>query len=149
MHAAAVAATQELHLRMRPSSDERTQSVMEWIFKYSQQLTKLSLDTRPHVQLLDSLPCPNLLELELSNCDVQLGEAATRQSGFFEVCTKLTRLDLRCSIIDAPAGAVLDSLSSLVHLQHLDVAPMQERTQYMLGGFVWCHTAALAAPDIP
>lgn len=39
--------------------------------------------------------------------------------------TKLTRLELECHIIDAPAGGVLDGgLSSLVHLQHLDVEQM-------------------------
>jgi hypothetical protein len=73
---------------------------------------------------LQQLPCPNLLELKLGwGCDVQLGPA-DGYPGVIQGCTKLTNLELRCTIIDAPDLTVLDgSLSSLVQLQHLWVNP--------------------------
>jgi hypothetical protein len=55
--------------------------------------------------------------------DVQLGPTAEHDHpGVIQGCTKLTRLELcDCSIVDvmdAPAGTVLDCLSSLVNLEH-------------------------------
>lgn len=53
---------------------------------------------------------------------MQLG-AAVGWPGVLQGCTSLTYLNLRCSIIDAPYGALVGSLSSLVHLQHLELMP--------------------------
>ena len=55
---------------------------------------------------------------------MQLG-AADGHPGVIQGCTKLTYLELWCNIVDAPVhNDVLDgSLSSLVHLQYLNVMP--------------------------
>jgi hypothetical protein len=74
-------------------------------------------------EILRQLPCPNLLDSELNFSDVQL-EAADGYPGVIQGCPKLTRLDLTLTGIDAPQHGVLDSLSSLVHLQHLKIMSM-------------------------
>jgi hypothetical protein len=156
LHAAAVAATQDLQLwfgddqspskgTLIPRSQEG--STLDWFTHYSQHLTRLQLDR--FQQPLQQLPCPNLLDLKLncgcaelglgpSYCRLQLG-AADGQPGVIQGCTKLTRLELYCDITDAPEGSVIDSLSSLVHLQHLDVRAMKfvanRGVECALGGF--------------
>jgi hypothetical protein len=145
LHAAAVAATNQLLFLNGESrnstwgsttsiaSPERAQSVLGWLDQYGEHLTYLSMSRFPSVQ---QLPCANLRELLLQECSVQLGPAADGTPGVIQCCTKLTRLDLSCSIIDAPAGAVVHrSLSSLLHLQSLSVWPrIQERDSYSVGG---------------
>jgi hypothetical protein len=84
---------------------------------YGQHLTRLGMDECP--QLLQQLPCPNLLELLLGWSTVQLGPRAD-SSGVFQGCTKLTKLVMRVVHDTSAEGGVLDSLSSLVHLQHLE-----------------------------
>jgi hypothetical protein len=93
---------------------------LAWLPKYGQHLTSLHLGRCD--QLLQHLPCPDLLELKLWGCmRVQLGPAADGSPGVIHGCTKLTRLDLASSsVIDGSEGAVVDSLSCLVHLQHLN-----------------------------
>jgi hypothetical protein len=65
------------------------------------------------------------LELIVTSSSLQLG-AADGYPGALQVCTKLTHLGLWWINIDTPEGAELDSLSSLVHLQHLVVMPRYE-----------------------
>ena len=72
---------------------------------------------------LRELPCPNLLELTLTSGSVQLG-AADGYPGVVQGCTKLSQLELWWNSLGIPDDAVLDSLSSLVHLQHLVVMVM-------------------------
>ena len=116
LHAAAVAATHQVELRT-----DRVQPGLNWMSQYGNCVTNIDLNL--FKQPLQQLPCPNLLELKLCLCSIQLGPTADGQPGVVQGCTKLTRLDMRCNLIDAPAGAVVDSLSSLVHLQHLSLLP--------------------------
>jgi hypothetical protein len=127
LHAAAVAATQELQLYFGDIAHplgriphQHEDCVLNWLSSYGQHLT--SLDMGSLSQPLQQLPCPDLLELKLSNCNVQLGPAADGQSGVLPGCTKLTKLDLYCKFADNPGG-VLGGLSSLEHLQHLHLWP--------------------------
>jgi hypothetical protein len=85
----------------------------------------MDMSTEPLLQL----PCPNLRELQLFLCSVQLGPTADGEPGVVDDCTKLTRLELNCHMMDGP---VIDGLSRLVHLQHLHVHPrptMAKRVQ--------------------
>jgi hypothetical protein len=130
-----VAATQELRLGGwdNPFTDEKAAGFWPWIADFGQFLTRLDLSHFP--QPLQHLPCPNLLELKLYGCDVQLGPAADGTPGVIHGCTKLTKLDLDSNIIDAPEGTVVDSLSCLVHLQHLEAEGMWDILRsYKFGG---------------
>ena len=126
-HAAAVAATGELDLYCwGVSNPTSADSLLMWLEHYGQQLTYLRMKSfQPFPRLLQQLPCPNLQELVLSDgCSLQLGPAADGTPGVIQGCTKLKRLELQCNIIDAPAGPVVgDSLSQLLQLEHLQVAP--------------------------
>ena len=116
MHSAAVAATQDVTLASM--STERAVSLLKWLPHHGDHLTRLELAVQQHE--LRQLPCPDLLDLSIRFCRVQLS-AADDFPGVLQECTKLTRLHLFCEIVDAPGGAVADSLSSLVHLQHLRI----------------------------
>jgi hypothetical protein len=124
LHTAAVAAADALYLNWTSGTERmqwRIDTVGQWFSLYGQHLTSLVVDSPVgRWPLLQQLPCQKLLELQLSYCSVQLG-AADGQKGVIHGCTKLTRLVLCCNIIDAPVGTVVDSLSSLVHVQHLCV----------------------------
>jgi hypothetical protein len=72
MHAAAVAATDDLELSHL--SQQRAASLLGWMSHHGQNLTKFELNYY-YEQPLQQLPCPNLLELKLDGCDVQLGPA--------------------------------------------------------------------------
>ena len=114
------------------------ESVLEWLPHHGQQLTRLSLKLGLSSQLIRQLPCQHLLELKLLECDIQLG-AADGFPGVIEGCSKLTRLELECNILDATERAVMDGLSSLVHLQHLVVAPAAHKRfawqdEYVIAG---------------
>jgi hypothetical protein len=77
-------------------------------------------------------------------------------------CTKLTHLELKCNIIDAPADAVLGSLSDLQDLQRLEVVPKAGGTlgkQYKLAGLsgdtlprlqrlIYLHFSGLSAENL-
>jgi hypothetical protein len=117
MHSAAVAATQDVTLSSM--STERAVSLLKWLPHHGDRLTRLELAV-PQQHELRQLPCPDLLDLSIRFCRVQLS-AADGFPGVFQECTKLTRLYLLCEIVDAPGGPVADSLSSLVHLQHLRI----------------------------
>lgn len=137
LHAAAVAATDNVLLDIRqadPSSGQRADCFRSWLPQYGQHLTQLELQSLP--QPLQQLPCPNLQHLELTGLSVQLGPVEGSYPGVLHDCTKLTFLKLDCNIIDGPEGAVLDSLSTLVNLQYLDVKPRDLQTLWMyhLGG---------------
>jgi hypothetical protein len=131
MHAAAVAATQRMELA-EPSTDS-VQSGLHWMSQYGQHVTKFTLSNHQHP--VNKLPCPSLLDLQLWQCSVQLGPTADGQPGVVPGCTKLTRLEMCCNILDAPEGAVVDCLSSLVDLQHLSVLPVDAQFHHhCLGG---------------
>ena len=129
MHAAATAATQDLQLDgwNLPGWPKLDKSVEGWLLQYGQHLTNLYL-RGPGWPLLQS-PCPNLQKLVLGQCTMQLGEIADGNPGVIKACNKLTCLVFQGRFIDAVEGSVVDSLSSLVHLQHLDVG-----TSRPLGG---------------
>jgi hypothetical protein len=139
LHAAAVAATDAMTFTTTNYRNgyelprQPAESAMVWLCHYGQQLTSLELALLP--QPIQQLPCPNLQELTLSACQVQLGAAADGQPGVLQGCTKLKQLSLSCDILDTPESrAVLEScsavvdcgLSSLVHLQHLELAPKRQ-----------------------
>lgn len=139
LHAAAVAATQELGLGtyfLVPSANDihvtspgGARSALKWLDHHGHHLT--SLRVQRNVGPVHQLHSPNLLQLYLGHmCSVQLGTAADGSPGVVHSCSKLTRLELRwCGVIDAPGGnVVVDCLSSLVHLQHLDWWPDGEAT---------------------
>jgi hypothetical protein len=111
---------------------QHADSFLHWLSQYGQQMTSLRLlgFPRPIQQLL----CPNLLHLTLEECSVQLGPAADGSAGVMQGCTKLTRLELACSVIDTREGAVLDSLSCLVDLQDLSVRPRKDMVDYWMAG---------------
>jgi hypothetical protein len=119
LHAAAVAAIDVMMLR----GDHTINKAFTWLASYGHHLTKLHLVAfkAPLLQL----PCPNLQELNLDHCYVQLGPTADGQRGVLEACTKLTRLELGCDIMDQPLrGSMLSTcLDRLQHLQHLHVLP--------------------------
>jgi hypothetical protein len=125
--AAAVATAQELQLYFGSLGSplgriphQQAGCVVNWLSLYGKHLTCLNIAF--FAPPLQQLPCPNLLELSLEECSVQLGPAADGRSGVLQGCTKLTCLELYCKFIDIPGG-VLGSLSSLEHLQHLEVWP--------------------------
>jgi hypothetical protein len=128
MHAAAVAATSELRLSFGSADDsipkEAVDCAFQWLSLYGQHVTSLHLYGLDLV-LVNPLPCPNLQNLHMFECNVQLGPGADGTAGIIHGCTKLTCLELRSTMVDTstPEGAVIDSLSSLVHLQHLSVEP--------------------------
>jgi hypothetical protein len=111
-------------------AEERAKGLMKWLPLYGQHLTRLQLHKFPLI--IKQLPCPNLLELDLNHCDVQLSPARGK-TGVIQCCPKLTQLELGVlNITDSPEGTVLDSLSSLVHLQDLAVYPAVD--PYAIGG---------------
>jgi hypothetical protein len=124
LHAAAVAATEQLSLTAADST--RTESVLNWISHYGQHLTSPSFDKLAHP--VWQLQCRHLQDLQLLSCQVQLGAAADGQQGVIQGCTKLTCLWLHSELLDSPDGAVLDGLSSLVHLQSLILQPATGRS---------------------
>jgi hypothetical protein len=131
LHEAAVAATSELRLSFGSSDDSISEEAMdcasEWLSLYGQHVTSLHVDGSCQV-LVHPLPCPNLQSLHMFDCNVQLGRGADGTAGVIHGCTKLTYLELTWTMFDTstPEGAVVDSLSSLVHLQHLSVSPHAE-----------------------
>jgi hypothetical protein len=143
LHAAAVAATDDLHLL----GIRHGESSLQWLSHYGQYVTRLALGC--FQKPLQQLPCPALLQLDLGrsfkHCSVQLGPA-DGYAGVVQSCPKLTRLELHCcDIIDTPAGDVLDSLSSLVHLQHLKVQAYTYPSRwYAVGGLSEATLACLA-----
>mgnify|MGYP001807862828 CR=1 FL=1 len=153
LYVAAVAATDDLRLMFGPNRTDPdvfntsdAAGALEWIGNHGQHLTSLHFDGWP--QLLQELHCPELLQLQLSYCNVQLGPTADGVPGVIQGCTKLTRLELDDSdILDTSDDAVVDSLSSLVHLQHLDVgfdSVLFERATLPC----WQHLTALSQPRL-
>lgn len=118
--------------RITIASREHAESYLQWLPRHGQHLTGFGMLGFP--QLLQQLPCANLLELCVEDCSVQLGPAANGQLGVVQGCTLLTCLELGCNISDTAAGSVLDSLSALVHLQHLSVLPKVQLSEYSVAG---------------
>jgi hypothetical protein len=97
------------------------ESVLKWFKDFGQHLTRLYIS---HIPVpLQQLACSKLQALTLEHCSTQLGPAADGHQGVIQDCTNLTRLEV-CLVDDlsAQTGSV-DSLSSLVHLQHLEWWP--------------------------
>jgi hypothetical protein len=120
LHAAAVAATQDLQLGRQQPTDAK--SAMQGVSHYGQHLTSLFVGG-PRWPL-QQLCCPNLQELRVHFCNVLSAVAMDGQPHIHQDCTKLTRLQMIFDMRGAPEGAELDSLSSLVHLQHLEIMPI-------------------------
>jgi hypothetical protein len=119
MHGAATAATQDMQLGYDRQS--AFDSALLYLTKYGEHLTKLEL-AEFHRGLLRP-PCEHLQYLALGGrISMQLG-MGHGQPGVLHGLTKLTHLELRGNLQDVAGGAVVDNLSSLVHLQHLDLNP--------------------------
>jgi hypothetical protein len=117
---AAAAATTSLDL-FRPQLD----AFLPWSSSYATSLTSLRLEGTLEDDTFDpsiqQLPCPNLVELELSKCAVQLC-ASSQHLGLLHCCTALTRLELRFvnildGSLDGPAGAAPGAVAQLQRLQ--------------------------------
>jgi hypothetical protein len=139
LHAAAAVATDCLQFDFTEDNEScriNETTTEHWLSKYGQHLTSLSV--RGMRRARRDLPCSNLQELQLTDCTVQLAAEADGYPGVIQGCTKLTRLYLCSEIIGAPEGAVVDGLSSLVHLQYLWVHPSMlsadGAVRYMCGG---------------
>ena len=122
LHAAAIAATECLDLpALSPQPSTTGSSLPGWLRHYGQHLTRLHLGIP--CRLL-RLPCPMLLELKLSSLSCKVKLNATHGClGALQQCTKLTRLELQCTITDISHEGQADGLSSLVNLQHLEMKP--------------------------
>ena len=130
LHAAAMAATDSL--QVMDSAHTGPGSALAWLSQYGSHLTRLRLYGDDG--LYSKLPCGNLQSLEVWNGSVLLRPAADGRPGVLQGAgTRLTRLELRCNLIDAPEGSVLD-LSGLSSLQHLTVAPQASSQAYSVGG---------------
>lgn len=119
--------------RLRVKSPACAQSILAWLGNSGQHVTSLHMVcfTEP----LRQLSCRNLLKLRLDyGRSVQLGPAADGSPGLVNCCTNLTSLEVRGTIADAPERAVVDVLSSLVHLQRVVVWPSNSGYRYSLGG---------------
>ena len=110
MHAAAVAATDELIIHGLPTAN--VDSYLTWLDKYGQQMTCLGFQSFPKPLL--QLPCLNLLELTLNGGylpdRLQLGPVAVNEyPGVLQGCTKLTCLEvcnhLISDVVDGPLQA--------------------------------------------
>jgi hypothetical protein len=139
LHAAAVAATDTVDLQGEDRSE-----LLAWLPQYGHHVTMLKLLMFDEAVL--QLPCPNLQELKLHFCSVQLGPTADGQPGVVQSCTKLTRLDLWCHIMDDP---MLDSLSQLVHLQYLHILPRRPGPLVNGAGHESCTIEGLSAATLP
>lgn len=84
----------------------RAKCFLDWLAKYGHHVISLRISSWG----LQQLRCPNLQALSLEHCSVQLGPI-DEQPGILVDCTKLTRLELGCTIMDTPARVicVLDS----------------------------------------
>jgi hypothetical protein len=128
-------ASPDQQLSMAP---EHAGSFLVWLSHYGQHITALCMLGFP--QPLQQLPCPNLELLCLEDCSLQLGPTSDGQPGVIQGCTRLTTLKLRCTLHEA--GAVVDSLSSLVYLEQLSVLPIDlERVENSIAG--------LSTPTLP
>jgi hypothetical protein len=87
----------------------RAKCFLDWLAKYGHHVISLRISSWGLV--LQQLRCPNLQALSLEHCSVQLGPIV-EQPGILVDCTKLTRLELGCTIMDTPARVicVLDSV---------------------------------------
>jgi hypothetical protein len=100
---AAAAATQSLDLFF--NSPERHDAFLGWTANHGSSLTHLRLFADPDHTPVRQLPCPNLLQLELVSCCVQLC-ASSEGMGLLHSCTALTHLD----ICFARSDSLLDGL---------------------------------------
>jgi hypothetical protein len=130
--AAAAAPPDELDLEFEDSPQRLDAFLTCWSSAHGSSLTKLHLSaTRclasSHSNPIRQLPCPNLLELKLVDCRVQLC-ASSEGPGLLHTCTALTALILNDPIlldgdVDAPAGAV--PAAAVARLQHLELTQPQ------------------------
>jgi hypothetical protein len=109
---AAAAATQSLYLRAPDSP--RCDGFLRWISNHGGSLTSLLLDRSPSP--IRQLRCPNLLELTLDECRVQLLPSSSSM-GLLHSCPALMCLSLRGpTVLDGaggPAGGVAPVLAQL------------------------------------
>ena len=124
LRAAAVAATDQLSFG--PCNQFRREArFVEYLNNYGKHVTRLHMDSISGPIWM--LPCPNLKDLSLSECDVLFVPGDFRLQGVIPGCTKLTRLKFLGTILDAAdenAAVELNILSRLVHLQHLELMPL-------------------------
>jgi hypothetical protein len=139
---AAAAATQSLELDAykRP---QRCDAFLSWTSSYGSSLTRLLLAYSPSP--IRQLPCPNLFELTLDFCRVQL-LPGIEGPGLLHSCTALTSLILRGPTVlhgaDGPAPPSSPGVARvLAQLQHFELegevpaGPVLEcRADQALGG---------------
>jgi len=133
LHRAAAAATREIQLEKTVQSSS---SLWLRVLRHGQHLSSLRL--RAPGETLTQLPCPNLLDLDLSGTPLHLGASST-DPGVLHSCSRLTRLRLsncgysgRCVglpelrdlelMYNHPRGGAADDLvpsTVLQQLQHL------------------------------
>jgi hypothetical protein len=125
--AAAAAATQSLDLSFS-DSPERANAFLSWTMSHGSSLTRLVLSYSHSTTR--QLPCANLLELQLSDCSVQLC-ASSEHLGLLHSCTALTHLDVRCpALLDCgAAGEVPVAVAQLRHLQLTVTEPLPREEQ--------------------
>lgn len=107
--AAAVTQSVSKDLQADPAKHD---SLLLWLQQHGKGLSSLQLSS-PSTPLT-ALPCDNLLELELSECRVQLDPP-----GLPDSITGLSRLSLQSCLIMGDGS--LAPLASLTGLQHLDI----------------------------
>lgn len=91
---AAAAATQEVHVWAPDSAPQRANDFLSWTSSYGSSLTALHLDFGVRGGSVRQLAaCPNLVQLKLVGCSVQLG-AGSGDMGLLHSCTALTHLVL-------------------------------------------------------
>jgi hypothetical protein len=104
----------------RVRSQERHSAFLRWASSHGSFLTQLSLTSKGGS--IHQLACPNLLELRLVACRVQLC-AGHGYPGLLNSCTALTRLELdNCPLLDDGAALPRGGVASVAaQLRHLDM----------------------------
>ena len=90
-HKCAAAATQVLELEC-PQRPHLQAAFSSWMQHHGSHLERLKL--KGYEKSITSLPCPQLRDLELEHCTIQL-DSSDDDSGFFHSCKGHDKLDLR------------------------------------------------------
>jgi len=129
-NSAALAATSSISIR-NGCTQKRSDSIAGWLQKYGDGLSALKIEGYngfdKEVARLSCLPCPHLLDLQLTCLSMPLAPSASTP-GLLRSCKDLTRLVLRGSTAQhsplqgsGTLGCELIQLSALTKLQHLSL----------------------------
>lgn len=145
---AAAAATRSLDVNLR-GSPQLHDAFLGWARRYGSSLTRLELASgRSHTSIWE-LACPNLLELRLVECSVQLG-VSNQGVGLLHSCPALTRLELsKISLLDGlDLTTVSQPPAAVAQLQSLRLACVYEPAAKM-GHRVWQAAQHRILPHLP